>query len=99
MTVAVLRRWAAALAAALLLAVSQPSRSVAHDVPAGIVVTGFVKPEGQRVSVLLRLPIVLFLDLDLPKRGPGYLDLERLPSLLPSLAEAATRWLQLSSNG
>ena len=99
MTVAVLRRWAAALAAALLFAVSQPSRSVAHDVPAGIVVTGFVKPEGQSVSVLLRLPIVLFLDLDLPKRGPGYLDLERLPPLLPSLADAATRWLQLSSDG
>ena len=49
-----------------------------HDLANQIVIRAFVKPEGERLHVLLRLPLELLLNLNLPKQGPGYLDLARI---------------------
>ena len=62
----------------------------AHDVPTDVLVQAFVKPEGQRLNVLVRVPLRAILDVDIPKRGPGYLDLSRAE---PSLREGATGWI------
>ena len=67
-----------------------PSDVVAHDVPTDVLVQAFVKPEGQRLNVLVRVPLRAILDVDIPKRGPGYLDLARAE---PSLREGATGWI------
>lgn len=69
---------------ALAALVQAPLR--AHDVPDKVIVQALVKPEGERLHVLVRLPLILLMDLDLPKRGPGYLELAYLD---PALAEAA----------
>ena len=67
-----------------------PYDVAAHDVPTDILVQAFVKPEGQRLNVLVRVPLRAILDVDIPKRGPGYLDLGRAE---PSLREGATGWI------
>jgi hypothetical protein len=59
-----------------------PTAAWAHDVPNEIIIRGFAKPNEERLEVALRVPLILLSQLDLPKRGPGYLDLKRIdPSL------------------
>ena len=73
---------------AVLLAAS--AGAFAHEVPARVVVTAFVKPEGDTVRVLLRAPLGAMRDVDFPVRGPGYLDIGAAES---SLRDAAMLWL------
>lgn len=73
---------------ALCLAIASPTPADAHDVPNKIVMQGFVHPEGDTLNVALRVPLIALLNTDMPKRGPGYLDLERIQDLRD--AEAAT---------
>ena len=68
----------------------EPCDAAAHDVPTDVLVQAFVKPEGQRLNVLVRVPLRAILDVDIPKRGPGYLDLSRAE---PSLREGANGWI------
>ena len=82
------RRLGPAWLAALLCVV--PSTLVAHDIPANITVQAFVKPEGQSLHVLLRVPLAAIVGVDLPQRGPGYLDFARVGPWLPT---AASRWI------
>jgi hypothetical protein len=89
---------AAALAA---LAVSGgASPAAAHDIPARVTVVAFVKPEGRLLRVLVRAPLEAMRDIQFPLRGPGYLDLARLGTLLQ---DAARVWiagsLALTENG
>jgi hypothetical protein len=53
-------------------------------------VNAFVKPEGQRLSLLVRVPLKAMRDVDFPKRGAGFLDLARADA---SLRNAATLWI------
>ncbi|HKQ93226.1 MAG TPA: HupE/UreJ family protein [Blastocatellia bacterium] len=62
----------------------------AHDIPNDVTVQMFVKPEGERLRLLVRAPLRACRDVDFPKRGPGYLDLARAGD---SLRDAATMWL------
>lgn len=79
---------AAALAAALIVAL--PSGPAAHEIPASVMVQAFVKPEGQRLRLLVRAPLAAMRDVAFPLRGPGYLDLGRVDALL---GDAATLWI------
>src|SRR5580765_775577 len=78
----------AALAAALILATQLPA--TAHDISNDVTVQAFLKPEGQRVHLLVRAPLRACRDVDFPTRGPGYLDLARADT---SLRDAATLWI------
>ena len=62
----------------------------AHDIPADVLVQMLVKPEGNRLRVLVRVPLGSMRDVDFPQRGLGYLDLVRVQPLLP---DVATLWL------
>jgi hypothetical protein len=62
----------------------------AHDIPNDVTVQMFVKPEGERLRLLVRAPLRACRDVEFPKRGPGYLDLARAGD---SLRDAATMWL------
>ena len=78
----------AALLVTLILIL--PSAGVAHDIPADVTVQAFLKPEGQLLRLIVRVPLKAMLDIDFPKRGPGYLDLARVDA---SLRHAATLWV------
>jgi hypothetical protein len=54
------------------------------------VVRAFVKPEANRLRLLLRVPLEAMRDVDFPLRGPGYLDIPRASGLLQ---DAARIWL------
>jgi hypothetical protein len=84
-------RVAAAVAGALLtLWAASPS---AHDIPAGVSVHAFVRPEGQRLHVLLRVPLASMRDFNFPAREGVLLDLARVQ---PMAREAAMTWLATS---
>ena len=48
-----------------------PWRAPAHDIPNDVTVQAFVKPDGDRRSVLIRVPLAAMRDLDFPTTGPG----------------------------
>jgi hypothetical protein len=62
----------------------------AHEIPNDVRVQAFVKPEGQRLHLLVRVPLAAMREADIPLRGPGYLD---LPRATPALRTAANLWL------
>ena len=77
-----------ALAGALILAF--PSTPAAHEIPARVTIIAFVKPEGQRLRLVVRVPLEAMRDMTFPLHGPGYLDITRVDSLLP---DAAKTWI------
>jgi hypothetical protein len=62
----------------------------AHEIPNEVTVYTFLKPEGQRLTLLVRAPLKAMRDMDVPMRGPGYLDLDRVDQVLH---DAATLWI------
>ena len=65
-------------------------RSAAHDIPSDVTVQAFLKPEGQRLRLLVRAPLRAMRDVQFPTRGPGNLDLARADR---ALSDAATIWI------
>jgi hypothetical protein len=76
------------LIAALLLSCLPAAR--AHDVPDQVRVQVFVKPEGQSLKLVARVPLKAMRDVDVPRRGEGFLDFARVDAVL---RDAATLWL------
>src|SRR5262245_23224956 len=76
------------------LVIAAPSRTEAHDIPADVMMSAFLKPEGQRLRLLVRVPLKAMREVDFPKRGPGYLDLARADG---SLRNAARLWISDSA--
>jgi len=63
---------------------------VAHDIPNDVTAQVYLKPEGRRLNMLVRVPLQSIRDVVFPERGPGYLDLERAA---PFLSDAALLWI------
>jgi hypothetical protein len=74
----------------LCVSVSLCLTTYAHDIPADITIQSFFKPEGQRLRFLLRVPMKAMRDIEFPKRGPGYLDLDRSDQYL---RDGAEQWI------
>ena len=72
----------------LLLAFAPNAR--AHDVPDEVRVQAFVKPEGQALRLVMRVPLKAMRDVDVPQRRGGFLDFSRVDA---ALRDAATLWL------
>jgi HupE / UreJ protein len=79
---------AASLAVALFLAAA--ARPAMHEIPADVTVQVFVKPDGDRLRLLVRAPLAAMRDVNFPTRGPGYLDLAHADA---QLRTAAMLWL------
>lgn len=62
----------------------------AHDIPLDVAVHMLVRPEGDRLQLLVRMPLESVRDVEFPEFGPGYLDIERLS---PQLTDLANLWL------
>ena len=73
-----------------LLAAGLISNLGAHDIPNDVSVQAFVKPAGQRLQLLIRVPLKAMRDVQFPQRGPGYLDINRAGELLH---DSAMVWL------
>jgi hypothetical protein len=69
-----------ALAAVLLL--GAPALAPAHEIPKSVSVFVFIKPEGRVLRLVARVPLEAMRDIQWPLRGPGYLELGKLDSLL-----------------
>ncbi len=74
----------------LMIALAASLAAQAHDIPNDVTVQAFLKPEGQRLRLLVRAPMKAMRDVEFPQKGPGYLDLARTG---PFLADAATLWI------
>jgi hypothetical protein len=84
---------ATAAAIAALLVFFSSAAPGAHDIPNDVTVQAFVKPEGQRLRLLVRVPLNAMRDMDYPRRGAansGMLDLARGDA---TLRDAATLWV------
>ena len=77
-------------AIAVSLVVVLPGRPYAHDIPSSVTVMAFVRPQGDRLRVVMRVPLEAMRDVNFPLYGPGYLDIARSAPLLP---DAAKVWI------
>jgi hypothetical protein len=76
--------------AAAALACALPGTGGAHDIPNDVKVHMFVKPTADKLQVLVRVPLAAMREVDVPQRGPGYLDLARADA---ALRAAASLWI------
>src|SRR5882672_3163201 len=76
--------WVAALISVL------PLHADAHDIPNDVTVHAFVRPDGEQLHLLVRVPLKAMREVDYPRRGAGFLDLARTDA---SLRNAATLWI------
>ena len=77
------------VAAAFGLVLVLSSRAAAHDIPNDVTVRAFLRPEGQRLRLVVRAPLGAMRDVEFPRRG-AFLDLARVD---PSLRSAALLWI------
>lgn len=73
---------------ALLLLVA--GAALAHDIPVDATVQAFVRPEGNRLHFVVRVPLQTMRDVDVPVDSRGFLDLD---ALRPQMPDAATLWI------
>ena len=59
----------------VLLCTFLPAVTQAHDIPSRITVNAFVKPEGNTLTALLRVPMEAFGEISFPLRGPGFIQI------------------------
>ena len=71
-----------------------------HEVPNEVTVFGFVRPEGQTLTLMLRAPLRSMRDIDVPVVDQGFIDFTRVDR---ALNDAATLWIvdfvELYENG
>ena len=58
----------------------------AHEIPSDVAVQAFVKPEGQTLRLLVRVPLRAMRDTMFPEREKGYLDFDRVDPLLVNVS-------------
>ena len=56
--------------------------AVAHEIPTDVKINAFIKPDGKRLALLIRVPLAAMIEVEYPTRGPGYLDLSRADEAL-----------------
>ena len=73
-----------------MLCLALPFGAAAHDLPTDLTVQAFLKPQDDRLQLLVRVPLRAIRDVVFPVRGPGYLDLDQIAPYLP---DAGTLWV------
>ena len=62
----------------------------AHEIPVDVLIQMFVTPDGDRLRVLVRVPMAAMRDVDYPRRGAEFVDLERAQDAFDN---AARLWI------
>ena len=75
---------------AVMLASAIIPRVLGHEIPTDVKINAFVRPIGDRLELLIRIPLEAMREVEFPTRGPGYLDLARADE---ALRNAAKLWL------
>jgi hypothetical protein len=88
-----------ALVAAVMLVAPAHVAANGSDIPSEIVVQAFLKQEGNRARLAVRVPLALLQVAALPRRGPGYLDLARVDDKLAEAAQSTGRQIEISDDG
>ena len=83
----------------LLLAFLATPTAQAHDVADRLRLHAFVHASDDRIDVVVRVPLELMLNVDLPKRGSGYLDLARIDDAVPRALDALVRGIVFTDGG
>lgn len=87
-------------AVAALLAVGLGALPAAHEIPRHVTVNAFVRPDGDRLRILVRAPLGAMRDMEFPEAAGGFLDVRTAD---PVLRAAVAQWilpgLQLFENG
>jgi HupE / UreJ protein len=73
-----------------LVATARPTPLEAHDIPQDVTIQAILKPEGDRLRLVIRVPLKSILDVEYPRRERDYVDVARIG---PTLREVATRWI------
>lgn len=77
-----------------------PTLSSAHDIPSRVTVYAFVKPEGNQLTALLRVPMEAFSEISFPLRGPGYIQFDEADFALNDAARVyITESIHFFENG
>jgi hypothetical protein len=76
-----------------LLAIGATAVVSAHDIPNDVTIQAFIRPEGRRLHVLVRAPLLAMRDLDYPRRSASTLGLLDLARADATLRDAATLWI------
>jgi hypothetical protein len=66
------------------------SAGSAHEIPNDVTIQAFLKPQGQTLRLLVRVPLTAMRDINFPEISGGYLDLRATSELMP---DAATLWI------
>lgn len=74
-------------AVVLTMSAGQPA---AHEIPTEVTIRTFMKPEGQRLVLLVRAPLKAMRDMRVPQREGGFLDFTQLD---PVLESSAITWI------
>ena len=61
--------------------------ALAHFIPRDVTVLSFVKPEGQTLKMLIRVPVKGIEDVEVPRREQEYVDLTRIDQALRDTAQ------------
>src|SRR3990170_2563550 len=78
------------LGAALALPLGLAGTAAAHEIPTDVKVMAFLEPQGDRLRLLVRVPLAAMRDMSVPMNPLGYLDLTRVDSVL---RDAAILWI------
>ncbi|MFL6280290.1 MAG: HupE/UreJ family protein [Vicinamibacterales bacterium] len=78
------------IAALLVCLGALPPAVMAHDIPADVTVQAYVKPHGNVLTVVVRVPLQAMRDVNFPLRGDGFLDVSRVDAYL---RDAARLWI------
>ena len=83
----VMRAVLALAALVVLLGALLPRDASAHEIPANVVVHAWLKAEGERLNLVVRVPLEAMRDIQFPQRGLGYLDIAAADDLLRDAAQ------------
>ena len=72
------------------LALGLAGTAAAHEIPTDVKVMAFLEPQGDRLRLLVRVPLAAMRDMGVPMNPLGYLDLTRVDSVL---RDAAILWI------
>jgi uncharacterized membrane protein len=87
-----------ALVAALAMAAVAVPR--AHEVPNEVSVFGFVRPEGNTLTLLIRAPLKSMRDVDIPTRENGFIDFTNVDQAIDHAAQIWIRdFVEVYENG
>lgn len=74
----------------MIVAAFPHKASLGHEVPTDVVIQTIIRPQGNTLDLLVRVPLEAMRDVNFPQTGPGYLVISEADEFL---RDAATIWI------